>query len=78
MSGDNNFESFLKMGQPQPLFRLFLVFSNKQYNFYSKYKWKMSSPSSIWLQNLNPQPLEHETSPLTTRPVLMPIEDSSS
>ena len=28
------------MGQPQPLFRLFLVFSNKQYNFYNKSMWK--------------------------------------
>ena len=28
------------MGQPQPLFRLFLIFSNKQYNFYNKYMWK--------------------------------------
>ena len=26
---------FLKMGQPRPLFRLFLVFSNKHYNFYN-------------------------------------------
>ena len=25
-----------KMGQPLPLFRLYLVFSNKQYNFYIK------------------------------------------
>ena len=23
-------------GQPRPLFRLFFVFSNKQYNFYNK------------------------------------------
>ena len=33
---------FFKMGQPRPLFRLFSVFSNKQYNFYNKYMWKMS------------------------------------
>ena len=26
---------FFKMGQPRPLFRLFLVFSNKHYNFYN-------------------------------------------
>ena len=25
-----------KMGQPRPLFCLFLVFSSKQYNFYNK------------------------------------------
>ena len=29
---------FFKMGQPRPLFLLFLVFSNKHhYNFYNKY-----------------------------------------
>ena len=32
-SSENFF--FLKMGQPRPLFRLFLVFSNKQYKFYN-------------------------------------------
>ena len=30
------------MGQPWPLFHLFSVFSNKQYNFYNKSMWKMS------------------------------------
>ena len=30
------------MGQPRPLFRLFSVFSNKHYNSYNKYMWKMS------------------------------------
>ena len=28
---------FKKMGQPQPLFHLFSVFSNQQNNFYNKY-----------------------------------------
>ena len=28
--------NFLKMGNPRPLFRLFLDFSNKQYKFYNK------------------------------------------
>ena len=32
--------SFLKMGQHWPLFHLFSVFSNKQYNFYNKSMWK--------------------------------------
>ena len=38
------FEFFFlkKMGQPWPLFRLFSVFSNKQYNFYNNNLWKMS------------------------------------
>ena len=33
---------FKKMCQPRPLFRLFSVFSNKQYTFYNKLMWKMS------------------------------------
>ena len=36
-------ESFLKMGQPWPLFHLFSVFTKKHhYNFYNKYMLKMS------------------------------------
>ena len=34
--------SLLKMGQPRPIFRLFSVFSNKQYIFYNKLLLKMS------------------------------------
>ena len=30
----------------------------------------MSCPSSIWGRDLNPQPLKHESSPITTRPGL--------
>ena len=34
-------QSFLKLGQPRPLFHLFLVFSNKHhYNFYNRSMWK--------------------------------------
>ena len=33
LSWQSNF--FLKMDQPRPLFRLFSVFSNKQYKFYN-------------------------------------------
>ena len=51
-------------------FCLFLVFSKKQYNFTYKSMWKMSFPSNIWCQDLNPKPLEHELSPITTRPGL--------
>ena len=62
------------MGQPQPLFRLFLVFSNKQYDIYKKSMWKMSKcPSSIQHPDSNPQPFEHESSPITTRPGLHPF-----
>ena len=62
---------FYKMGQPRPLFHLFLVFSNKHfYNYYNKSIWKMSFPSGIWCRDLNPRPSEHEPPPITTRPGL--------
>ena len=38
------YNSFLKMGQPWHLFRLFLAFSNKQYIFYNKSMWKHVHP----------------------------------
>ena len=61
--------SFLKMGQPQHLFRLFLVFLHKHhYNFCNKSTWKMSRPSSIRRRDSNSQSLEHESSSITTRP----------
>ena len=53
-------------------FRLFSVFSSKQYNFNNKSMWKMSNcPSSIRHRDLNPWPLGHESSPITTRPGLI-------
>ena len=33
---------------------------------------KMSSPSSMWSRDSNPQPLKHESSPITTGPGLQP------
>ena len=54
------------MDKPRPLFWLFLVFSNKS-------MWKMSCPSNIWCRDLNPWPLQHEWSPITTRARLPPI-----
>ena len=33
----------------------------------------MSCPSSIKHQDSNPRPLEHESSPITTRPVLLKL-----
>ena len=32
----------------------------------------MSCSSSIWRQDLNPRPLKHESSPISTRPGLPP------
>ena len=60
------------MGQPRPLFRLFSVFSNKQYNFFTNQWEKMSCPFSILCQDLNPRPLERESPPIATRPGLPP------
>ena len=63
--------SFLfSMGQRRPLFRLFLVFSNKHYNFYNKSMWKMSIQYTV--PGFEPTTLEHESSPITTRPGLPP------
>ena len=39
-------------------------------DFSNKYCEKMSSPSSIWRQDSTSQPLNHELSPITTRPGL--------
>ena len=57
---------FKRNGQPRPLFHLFSVFSNKQHNFSTNQC--ETCPSIIKCQDSNPQPLEHESSPITTRP----------
>ena len=67
-------DSMLKNGPTPASFRLFLVFSHKQYKFYSKSIWKC--PSSIWRWDLNPRPSEHESPPITNRPGLPPSQDS--
>ena len=60
---------FKKMGQPRPLYHLFLVLSNKHhYNFTKKLYEKC--PSSIQRQDSNPQTFEHESPPITARPGL--------
>ena len=58
----NSRQSFLKIGHPRPLFRLFLSFhSNIRILTTNK------CPSSIQCWDSNPQPLEHESPPITTR-----------
>ena len=57
------------MGKPRSLFHLFSVVSNKQYNFYNKFMW---CPSGVGCLDLNPRPVKHESSPITTRPGLPP------
>ena len=53
------------MGHIGPLFRLFLVFSVKQ--FYNKSMWKISS-AGVWTHKS--QPSDFESPPLITRPGL--------
>ena len=50
--------------------------SANHYNYFNQYMWKMLCPSSVRHQASNPQPLEHESSPIITRPVLPPIGKS--
>ena len=52
----------------------FRSFSNKQYNFYNKSIGK-KCPSSIRRRDSNPQPLKHESLPISTRPGLPPNAD---
>ena len=62
---------FLKKGHPRTLFHLFSSFqtnitiftTNKGENY----------PSNIWRWDSNPQPLKHESPPVTTRPWLPPL-----
>ena len=56
------------MGQPQPLFSFILSFQTNITIFTANKCEK--SLSSIWHWDSNPQPLEHESPPLTTRPEL--------
>ena len=56
------------MDHPRPLFRLFLSFqANITILTTNKYE---KCPSSIWCWDSNPQPLGHESPPITTRPGL--------
>ena len=59
-------------GRPRHLFHSFLDFSNKQYDFKNKSMWKISCPTSALRRDSNSWPLEHESSPMTTRPQLPP------
>ena len=55
-------------GHPHPLFRLFLSFQTNITILTTNMLW----PSSIWRQDLNPQPSVHESPPVTTWPGLPP------
>ena len=57
---------FFKNGPTPASFHLFLVFSNKQYNFNNKSMWKNSCPSSIRHWDSNSQPSDCESQPIIT------------
>ena len=69
--GSNNVVCFL-MGQPWPL--LLFNFGLFQTNIITIFTKNMceNCPSSIWCWDLNPQPSEHESPPITIRPGLPP------
>ena len=62
---------FFLNGQPRPLFRLFSVFSNKQYNTITTNQCEKMS-IQYTAPDLNPQPRKYESSPITTRLGLLP------
>ena len=57
------------MGIPRPLFVYCRLFYKQTVQFKNKLMWK--SPSSKRWWDSNPQPSEHESAPVTTRPGLM-------
>ena len=63
-----------KLGQPRPLFRLFSVFSNKQYKFYNKSMWKNVMSIQYPAPGFEPTTFGTWVSspPITTRPGLPP------
>ena len=60
------------MGHPRPPFCLFLSFQTNITILTTNQCEKVLCPSSIWHQDSNPQPSEHESPPITTRQVLPP------
>ena len=61
------FSHFSKEWAILGLFFIYFVFSNKPYKFFQQINVKLS-PSGIQCWDLNSQRLEHEYSPITTRP----------
>ena len=66
--GHKFFLQFIKMGQPRPLFHLFLVFSLQ----FLQQIYVKKCPSSTRCRDSNPRPLDREPLPITTRPGLPP------
>ena len=63
---------FFKWANPDLFFIYFWSFQTNNTILKTNLCEKMSCPSSIWRQDLNPQSIEHELSPITTRPGLPP------
>ena len=61
------------MGHPQPLFICFRL-SKQTFKFLQQINVKKCHVHSVylWYWDSNPQPLKHESSPITTRPGLPP------
>ena len=53
------------MGRPRPLFCLYQSFKTRN-TIYTFIGTTNQCPSSIWPRDSNPQPFEHESSPITT------------
>ena len=64
------------MGQPRPLFVYFRSFQTNNTIFTTNQCEKC--PSSIWCWDLNPRPLENESSPIITRPGFPPNSEKCS
>ena len=62
---------FFQMGQPSPFFVYFRSFKQISIQFLQQVYAK-KCPSSIRCQDSNPQPLEYESLPITTRTGLLP------
>ena len=63
-----------KMGELDLFFVYFRSFQTKNTIFTTNQSPKYPKcPSSIWRIDLNPQPFEQESSPITTRPGLQPL-----
>ena len=63
---------FLKKGPTQASFSFIFGLLNQPIHFLQKINVK-KCPSRIWCQDSNPQPFEHELSPITTRRGLPPF-----
>ena len=57
------------MGQPRPLFHLFLSFQT-HITIFTTNRYVKKCPSNIWCQDSNSWPLAHESPPITTGPGL--------